>query len=356
MIIDVEIRADSEFYESEIWTAGEDNLETYYIYGLLAAGNTIYAFAEGRIRRRDKDPHHIVLKKSADNGKSWNKNQFIVSSNNECFCNPTPVFERESGKIHLFYARNYDNLQSEIHLISSADDGESWSVPKNLTSLFDNNLYNWTFHLPGPGHGIQTKSGRLILQIWHRRPITFPADERNYGVSVIYSDDKGESWKTGGTVPLGKAQLNESRIVELEDEELLLNARSGAFVCSSRFLSQSRNGGLSWSQPQAISSLPKAFATDSGFANSNSDGEDLLILTRPEGKNERRNLTIYSSENHGKNWKKRGVIYKGITGYSDCVILPDKSVGVIYGRDLLDENSDVEGNVRRTMFSRFSFS
>ena len=47
-------------------------------------------------------------------------------------------------------------------------------------------------------------------------------------------------------------------------------------------------------------------------------------------------------------------IYKGFTGYSDLIILPDESIGVIYGRDLIDEESDVEGNIKQTIFARFS--
>lgn len=343
------------FYENEIWSAGESGLETYYIYGLLAANSTVFAFSEGRIERHDKSAHHIVLKKSTDNGETWSENQFIVTSRNgECFCNPTPIFDRKNNNILLFYAQNYENNSSEIFLISSADNGVNWTKPRNLTGLFDNNSYDWTLHLPGPGHGIQMYNDRLIAQIWHRRELTFAASERNYGVSVIFSDDAGKTWQMGGTVPLGDEQLNESRIVELKKGDLLLNARSGAFVTSPRYFSRSSDKGLNWSAPQKVSSFQTAFATDSGFTNLQSSGKDLLIFTRPNASDTRRNLTVYVSEDEGKSWKNSKTIYAGFTGYSDAIILPDESIGVIYGRDLLDENADVEGNVRCTMFTRFN--
>src|SRR4028118_1646282 len=93
----IQTAAKWHFCESEIWSAGEDNLETYYIYSLLAANNTIFAFSEGRIERHDNSPHHLVLQKSTDNGRTWSPNQFVVRSRSgECFCNPTSIFDRVS--------------------------------------------------------------------------------------------------------------------------------------------------------------------------------------------------------------------------------------------------------------------
>lgn len=343
------------FFESEIWHTGEDDLETFYIYGLLAANETIFAFSEGRIRRRDKDPHHIVLKRSFDGGKTWQKNQFLVESRNgECFCNPTPIFERNTGKIFLFYAQNFDNNRSELFLISSNDNGETWLESQKITSLFENNLHNWTLHLPGPGHGIQLSNDRLILQVWHRREITFPVEERNYGISVIYSDDFGESWQNGGMIPIGTEKPNESRIVELTNGELLLNARSGAFSTSPRYFSRSFDKGLNLTKPQEIKSLSPAFATDSGFINVIEKGKDLLVFTRPKDESLRKNLKVYLSEDEGKSWKNSRTIYKGFAGYSDAVLLPHSSIGVIYGKDLIDGKSDVEGNVKKTIFANFT--
>lgn len=343
--------------ESEIWSAGEDDLETFYIYGLLAANDLIFAFSEGRIERHDKSAHHIVLKKSTDNGETWSENQFVVpSQNGECLCNPTPLFDRKNNNVLLFYAQNHENNASEIFLISSRDNGTIWTKPRNLTALFDTDSNDWTLHMPGPGHGIQTNDGRLIIQIWHRRELAFPVSERNYGVSVIYSDDAGETWQTGGNVPLDDAQLNESRIVELANGDLLLNARSGAFVKSPRYFSRSSDKGLSWTEPKEILSLQPAFATDSGFTNLQSNGNDFLIFTRPESADLRKNLTVYLSDDEGKSWKNSKIIYAGFTGYSDAVVLPDGNIGVIYGRDLLEETADFEGNVRQTMFARFNIN
>lgn len=347
----------SSFTESLIWSAGEDGLESFYIYGLVSANNTVFAFSEGRIERHDKSPHHIVLKKSLDASGSWGKTQFVATArNNECFCNPTPIYERESKKLFLFYAQNFENARSELFLISSSDDGESWSAPQNLTALFDPNPYGWTLHLPGPGHGIQMTNGRLIVQVWHRRAISFSPEERNYAVSVIFSDDAGKTWQTGGIIPPGTAQLNESRIVEITPDELMLNVRSGAFVQSPRYFSKSFDGGLSWTKPSPVSSLPAAFGTDSGFANFQFQGRNCLLLTRPAAPQTRKDLTAYLSEDGGSSYGNSKVIYEGWAGYSDVVVLADNSLGAIYGRELIDENGDPEGNVKYTVFAKFDMA
>lgn len=339
--------------EKEVWHAGEDGIETYYIYGLAASGQTVFAFAEARIERHDKGPHHIVLKRSFDQGQTWEKNQFLVKSKNgECFANPVPVIDRASGKLHLFYGRNFDNESAELKLISSDDNGETWSGEFDLTHLFDDNEHGWTMHLPGPGHGIQTRCGRMIVPVWHRRRLELPPNERRYGISMILSDDGGTTWSTGGMVPVDDSRINESRIVELPNDDLILNARSGAFVTSDRFASRSSDSGSSWSRPEAITSLTEVFATDAGFIAVDSE----LVLTRPAGVNSREDLTVYLSDDEMKTWTYSRAIYSGPAGYSDAVNLGDGSVGVLYGRDLLAEDIDVEGNVRQTMFAKFDLS
>ncbi|HEY8561630.1 MAG TPA: sialidase family protein [Pyrinomonadaceae bacterium] len=341
------------FSESVVWTAGELGLETFYVYGLLAANETIFAFSEARIERHDRSPHHIAMKTSRDSGETWSENRFVaVSRDGECFCNPTPVFDRGSGKLFLFYARNRGNETSEVFLVSSADGGANWTAPRNLTALFDDNYEGWTFHLPGPGHGLQMRSGRLILPVWHRRSIEFPAEARSYAVSVVYSDDGGATWEAGGVIPARAAQLNESRIIERRDRRLTINARSGAFRQSPRYFSHSFDGGRTWTKAEKVDSLPEAFATDSGFINFEFEGRDYLLATRPAAVAERKHLTLYLSADNGRTFPNSVPVYEGFAGYSDASVIDGKTIGVIYGRDLIDENGDVEGNAKQTVFAK----
>jgi sialidase-1 len=59
---------------------------------------------------------------------------------------------------------------------------------------------------------------------------------------VIYSDDRGETWKIGG---IAEDKTNESVVAELKDGSLLLNMRS-YHGKHRRAVRRSNDGGLTW--------------------------------------------------------------------------------------------------------------
>ncbi|MCH5720050.1 exo-alpha-sialidase [Niabella hibiscisoli] len=233
--------------ESVVWpqAAPGDAIREHFVYGLaVAADGTVLAFSEGRLRPGDASPHHIVLKRSQDSGKTWLASQVIVKSDGtSCYANPTPVVDKK-GTIHLFYAQNFHNDSSALYCVSSTDNGRSWSAASVLTHLFADDPYQRSFHLPGPGHGILLKNGRLLVQVWHRHSISYSQLQRKYGVSTLYSDDQGGSWKNGAYVPMSDSlQGNESRLAELGNGTVLMDARpSGTAKQQKRLTSLSRDG------------------------------------------------------------------------------------------------------------------
>ena len=73
-----ERRATAFFSETTVWEQGEDNAWPYHVYGLVRSKQgTLLAFAEGRASMHDHDPHHLVVKRSEDGGRSWSKNIYI---------------------------------------------------------------------------------------------------------------------------------------------------------------------------------------------------------------------------------------------------------------------------------------
>lgn len=339
----------SFFEQTDLWNAGDNGLETYYVYGIVEARGYLHVFAEGRIERHDRSPHHIVHRRSSDLGRTWEPTRIIVESKNgQCYANPVPVVTGV-GDLILLYALNTDNDASQLLIRRSIDDGESWSDAEDITHLFGDDAFERTLHLPGPGHGVRLTTGRTIFPVWRRRELKFAPEDRRYGISILASDDDGETFSVAADIEPGSEMINESRIVELADGSLLLNARSGAFVESTRYQSRSFDCGQAWSRPEK-GNLKPAFATDSSLV---SLPNGVLLFIRPDGIDLREDLTAHTSDDGGENWLRRKVLYRGPAGYSDATVLSDGSIGVVFGCDTLVPDGDVEGNVRRTVFARF---
>jgi sialidase-1 len=316
-----------------VWQQNENNIFTHFVYGLsVTKKGTILSFSEARIHDgTDHGAHHIVMKRSTDKGASFSASQILVKSENgQCWANPTALVENKTGAIFLFYALNEHNAQSRVFYKKSKNEGRSWSAPMEVTSLFTGNKHEWTFHLPGPGHGIQLKDGRLIVPIWHRKPISFPAKQRNYDVNFIYSDDRGKSWKLGGETPVG--ELNESQLVEKENGDLLFLGRTitgnkGAY--QAKLMSKDR--GITWSDSLEYAAQLTGRVCDIGMTGF-SWKPNIMLVSQPSGASVREDLVIRMSTDGGRSWDKSKLILAGRATYSDLAVLPDQTVVCLVGK------------------------
>ncbi len=316
------------FAESNIWDKTEDGLVRHFVFGLAVTNDdTVLAFCEGRISSADDGAHHILLKRSIDGGVTWGDDIMIAqSTNGECYANPTPVVDKNSGKIILFYAQNFGNDSSQVFYKTSTDNGLTWSNPIEVTSLFNNDPYARPFHLPGPGHGIQLSDGRLVLQIWHRFSTSYSTTARQYGTSVIYSDDAGNTWLSGGYASVGY-YMNESRIIQLNNGDILINARDATGGTNQRVLAKSFDRGISWGAPYYDSSMPVYTRVDSGMLKYDSGN---VLFSRPNNPSNRVDMTISVSEDECNSWSYNKLIHSGTSTYSDLAMLSDKTILCIY--------------------------
>jgi hypothetical protein len=333
-----------------VWKANENNIFAHFVYGLtVTAKGAILAFSEARIANgSDHGGHHIVLKRSTDNGGSFSESNILAeSTEGQSWANPTVVQDTITGVIFLFYALNHENRGSEVFYIKSNDDGLTWTRPNDVTKLFKNNSNEWTFHLPGPGHGIQLTDGRLIVPVWHRKDISFPAAKRNYGVNCIYSDDHGRTWKSGGDAPVG--ELNESQIVEQTNGDLLLIGRTISSRGSSYQVKViSKNKGISWSEEIEYDlGLPGAVC-DIGLLRY-ALNPNIILVSQPADLKKRQNLTIRVSNDEGKSWTTARLLQEGPASYSDLAILPDKTILCLYG------NGSKANMPENVVLARFNF-
>jgi sialidase-1 len=324
--------AQSIFNTATLWKENENGYFTHFVYGLsVTKKGSVLAFAEARIKDgSDHGAHHIVMKRSTDKGKSFSESKILVESmNGESWANPTALVEKKSGKIFLFYALNMDNEKSRVFYKESKNDGKSWSDPTEITSMFSSNKRGWTFHLPGPGHGIQLRDGRLIVPVWHRKSISFPSEQRAYGVNFIYSDNRGKSWNLGGETPVG--ELNESQMVQKENGDLLfigrtINGSKGSYQAKL----VSKDGGISWPGILEYDEQLVGRACDIGLVRYCLK-PNIILVSQPASLSKREKLTIRMSEDDGNTWRVSKVLDPGLTTYSDLAVLPDKTVICLYG-------------------------
>lgn len=387
--------------ESRVWLNTEDGKVWHPVYGLtVSKGGTLLAFSEARIGKLDEQPHDIVCKRSTDGGKTWSGNISIEKGDGsywqahgqpgklECWTNTAPIADLKTGRVFFFYAlndgqyrgKNTQRMTRVFYKISD-DEGKTWSQRVDITGVmnvkadgspnvdatgklilnedgFPCDYKGRAFHMPGPGHGIQLKNGRLLLQVWNRLPIgKFKPDstfqltrlpERKYDVSTIYSDDAGKTWKLGGYVVPGQL-INESRLVELADGRVLHNARvdgPGEFrkdvfegqgwhvpASSHRWVSISKDGGLTWQGGHLDKDMPAYYPTDSGllrYTPRNKGEKSCLLFSHPTNPTKRADMTISVSFDEGATWAKHRLVHAGGTGYSDLVRLPDGDVGLLY--------------------------
>lgn len=195
--------------QKPLYIAGLDGVNIYRIPSLITTQEgTVLAFCEAR-EAGDKSPTDLVLKRSFDNGRTWQAMQTLCTGEGGAIMNPTPVVDRSDGTVLL--ACNLVNRAKGLDrtwILKSADDGASWSKPVDITKSVG------PVH-PGPGRGILLKSGRLVIP-------GRSADKHGQSL-VIYSNDHGKTWNIGaGVAP----NTTESQVIELADGRIMINMRS----------------------------------------------------------------------------------------------------------------------------------
>lgn len=276
----------------------------------------------------------IGMRKSTDDGATWSDRKFLVNSEGNTINNPVMIADGE--KIHFLWEKNYN----ECFWQYSLDEGETWSEAKNITDTFDKfkKEFNWESFAVGPGHGIKTKDGRLVVPVWL-------SAKRNHGSPIsacIYSDDSGESWNCGALMP-GNDKIknpNETCVAELSDGSLLFNHRFESigvkfeefkgiarefaededprYRC--RAFSKSRDGGASCEKIREVFELkdPCCFGAMTAYAEKD---KYYLLFSNCKSTTMRRNLTLSYSEDDGKSWNCGAFLEEG-SGYSDICISP----------------------------------
>lgn len=305
---------------------------------VVSNSGAILAFCEARkYGCSDTGDIDLVMKKSLDNGVTWSKLKIIWDDNNNVCGNPAPVVDKETGRIHVLATwNNGEDHETEIingtsidsrmvYQLTSEDDGETWSQPKNITKHVK--LDNWSWYATGPVHGIQLKhknyKGRLLIPCDH-----IEQGSNRYFSHVIYSDDQGVTWQLGGTTP--KDKVNECSVAELSNGDLMLNMRNYyRDSLKARQTAISKDGGKTWIHQQFDKGLPEP-RCQGALLTVNRNDNKLLLFTNPSDPDSRVNMTLSVSYDEGLTWGNKITIYKSHSAYSDLAELGNGDIFILY--------------------------
>lgn len=320
--------------KTQVFKQGTDGYNTFRIPVVVRSNEgTLLCFAEGRTNSSDDfGDIDIVMKRSTDNGKTWQKLQVVAEDGINRCCNPTPVV-LGNDKIILVYSWNHDSTPDDhiIYTIESDDDGVTWKNKTNILSQISRSGEGR--YLPGPCHGIVKEKdphkGRIIIP--HRGK-----SSKGTPVHVICSDDNGKTWFHGGSVNYAKG--NECTVAELSNGSILIDMRNTDDNDYFRWQAISQDGGNTWKDPYRT----ELVETQSGcqgalhrFKWDEKIGKAILLFSNPTHTSSRRHGAVKLSLDEGLTWPK---MYMFTTksgddmycSYSDLVTMSTDVIGVAY--------------------------
>jgi sialidase-1 len=351
--------AEPKLSQTDVFPAGMNGVALYRIPGVVVTSQgTVLAYCEARRdSRSDWGEIEIHLRRSSDGGATWTAAQKIAhkgqrlegnprkqqgGEREQTVNNPVAIVDRETGAIEFLYCVNYARCFS----MRSTDDGVTWSEPVDITATFEpfRKQYDWKVIATGPGHGIQLKSGRLVVPIWLAYGNT--GDHKPSASATIYSDDHGRTWNAGEIAVPDEGDFgdpNETMITTLSDDRVMLISRSVS-KANRKLITVSEDGATHWSTPVFHDQLWEPICMASVvshpsqpgtliFSNPHTLGRDQAGDEIPAGRGTRKNLSIKLSRDDGKTWPVSKTLQPGPSAYSDLAVLPDGDVLCLYEGD-----------------------
>lgn len=320
-----------------VFRNGDDGYSCFRIPAMVTTSKgTVLAFAEGRKNNcGDAGDIDLVLKRSADGGKTWSSLQVVWNDSSNTCGNPTPVVDATTGAVVLLstWNRGADKEKliknrtgkdtRRVFVLLSMDDGRTWSAPHEITGEVKPG--DWTWYATGPGRGLQVSKGkhrgRLVIPCNHEE-----AGTRNNRSHVIYSDDHGQSWKLGGSA---QDSTNEATVAELSNGRLLLNMRNTGHT-RYRQIAVSRDAGRRWAPAPPDTTLVEPVCEGNLIRYTFPGKKDCLVFSNPASKTARVGMTVRISYDDGRTWPFKQLLYEGPSAYSCLTVLPDGNLACLY--------------------------
>ncbi len=220
-----------------------------------------------------------------------------------------------------------------VYVTHSKDDGVTWAKPKKISE--STRKVHWRWYATGPGNAIQLTRGP------HKGRLLIPANHSDhsdtkkhpYRSHVFWSDDHGQTWQLGG---VHEDRTNESAVVELADGAVLQAMRS-YYGNNRRAMAISEDGGKTFGKLYLDDRLQTPVCQANILRYSWPEDKKLgsksrILFSSPRGSG-RRKLNVWLSYDEGKTWPISKEIHAGGSAYSNLVALPDGRIGLLYEKD-----------------------
>ena len=311
--------------EQPLFESGRRGYKCYRIPALVTTvRETLLAFCEARKNScSDHGDIDLVIRRSSDGGRTWSDMQVIADDGGYTIGNPCPVVDKISGTIWMPLCR--DNKR--VLMMKSTDDGRTWSAAKDITKDAMDPAWHWVG--TGPGHGVQLKSGRLLIPCWADARERLGEVQLSY---MVYSDDHGRSWKRGEALDYDTS--DECEVVELADGSLYMTGRSRQRK-KQRAYAFSKDEGHRWSAVRNDPRLPELSCQGSIIRLSEAGRfeKNRIVLAAPASTAARDHLTIRLSYDECRSWPVSKVLHHGSSAYSDLAVTADRHILCLYEAD-----------------------
>ncbi|HEX6685457.1 MAG TPA: sialidase family protein [Candidatus Limnocylindrales bacterium] len=305
-----------------------------------SANGVVLAFAEGRVKDCGDDENiDLVLRRSADDGRTWGPLQVVSKGNGSTHGNPVPIVHSGTGRIVLVSTHNGpepcpNGCDRDPWVQYSDDFGATWSPAREMTEGKAPEWNHW--YATGPMHGIELRhgphSGRLVVGAnFESFDGTGP---HVYGTHLLYSDDRGETWHVGAEAAVGDGSIiaQEVTVFERNDGAIYALARERGTDEGHRAFAVSSDGGQTFDAPFRIVGgleMPDVQASTLRL------NDNRVLLSSPAHPVAREVMVVRSTWDEGRSWEtwdQGKVFHWGPTAYSDMVALGGGGsvIGLLY--------------------------
>ncbi len=322
----------------------DDNSHSYRIPGLIQTNTgALIAVYDIRYELPWDLPANIDvgMSKSVDGGRTWQLMQNIMDMGephkNNGVGDPSVLFDpatktlwtaalwsKGNRSIHGSLGGISPDSTGQFVLVSSNDDGNTWSEPYTITPQIKDP--KWKIFFNGPGNGIAMQDGTIVFaaQYWDENKLPWS--------TIVYSKDHGKTWQAG----IGaKSNTTEAQVIETTPGTIMISMRDnrGKF----RSVATTTDLGKSWKEHPTSYSVLKDPVCMASFIKANvkvaGQNKDIVFFSNPNNSTKRVDMTIKASRDLAESWNEADQLLldeREFFGYSCMTPIDDKTIGILY--------------------------